>query len=548
MPHEPERGAPSRPAHPRGAPALAALLLTAGLVTVTVAPPATANGTTEVAGSSDDGPTATVEVRELSEVVAVEGVLRRTQEWVVRRGSSVAGATGSAATTTQPGATAATATMGRVLWFVDVPATETVEATAGAPGVEPTAEPSSDPSGEASGEPTGEPSTDPSGEPSGEPSGGPTAEPTDEPTGEPSSEPTEEPTGRPSTDPSDQPSGRPSSEVPGGQQAGPSDGPGAQAPPGQGQSGGPGAAPDAPAGAGGLGGLAPAGEGGPAGGAPATGEGAAPVADPVLTAVTAPGHEVVAGDELYALDAEPVVALVGDWVPWRDLGADSEDGPDVQALEQALVELGYGDGLTVDQVADDATGEAIRRWETDLGRSDPDGVLQPSEVVVVPAGTVVTDATAVLGQQVAGGADVLSLGSASLEAVVDVAAEDADRWVLGRSAGVGLPDDRVVDGVVLSVGRDLVDGTVEVVLDVAQVDGFSSGLPVDVVLVGEVTETTAVPLAAVRADDAGAAVVEVVEPVEDGSPGRAPVTLGVVDGGWVAVQGVPAGSVVRLPG
>jgi multidrug efflux pump subunit AcrA (membrane-fusion protein) len=57
----------------------------------------------------------------------------------------------------------------------------------------------------------------------------------------------------------------------------------------------------------------------------------------------------------------------------------------------------------------------------------------------------------------------------------------------------------------------------------------------------------AVPVAAVRAGDAGTPVVLVV--TSDGGDGAAevPVTLGDISGGWVEVSGVEVGTQVVLP-
>ena len=75
---------------------------------------------------------------------------------------------------------------------------------------------------------------------------------------------------------------------------------------------------------------------------------------------------IIEGD---ASDPLPVVAMYGDEQLTRQLWTFSSPGSDIRVLEENLVALGYDpDGeIEIDDIFDEATEEAVERWETDLG-------------------------------------------------------------------------------------------------------------------------------------------------------------------------------------
>ncbi|GAA3199993.1 peptidoglycan-binding protein [Dactylosporangium siamense] len=82
-----------------------------------------------------------------------------------------------------------------------------------------------------------------------------------------------------------------------------------------------------------------------------------------LTWVPPIGTVVNRGDPLYEVDGQRVTLMYGGRPAWRDFTSGMTDGVDVEQLEGNLRDLGFGQGLTVDQKFTSATYAAIRRWQ-----------------------------------------------------------------------------------------------------------------------------------------------------------------------------------------
>ena len=192
-------------------------------------------------------------------------------------------------------------------------------------------------------------------------------------------------------------------------------------------------------------------------------------AEGTVTAIVADGTTVAQGDELYGLNGTPVVAFYGDVPMYRDL-ADGAVGEDVRMVEENLAALGYqyaevdddgnpvDEGFVVDGVYDDATAEAVARWQEDLG-VEATGVVALGSVVVLAGPAEVTDVVIEVGAQLAPGAQILELNQL---ASVD--------------AGLTIADGGEVE-VFVTEGQELVSGDVVYSVD---------GLPVTAI----VTDTT----------------------------------------------------------
>ena len=147
-------------------------------------------------------------------------------------------------------------------------------------------------------------------------------------------------------------------------------------------------------------------------------------ADGLVTEIAAVDELLEQGAVAYATDGRPAVVLYGDVPLYRELTIDAE-GDDVLLLEQNLSALGYhvaeldDDGfpvdedLVVDGVYDEATGEAVERWQDDLG-VEPTGVVLPTDVIVLPGPSEVTEANADVGDRLTPGAPVLTLNQAAI--------------------------------------------------------------------------------------------------------------------------------------
>ena len=88
------------------------------------------------------------------------------------------------------------------------------------------------------------------------------------------------------------------------------------------------------------------------------------------------------GDVLYEVNTQPVVVLPGTLPAYRAFNTRMSDGPDVEQLEQALVDLGYDPNgtMTVNEDFTSATADAIERLQEDIG-AEESGALNLGEVV-----------------------------------------------------------------------------------------------------------------------------------------------------------------------
>jgi peptidoglycan hydrolase-like protein with peptidoglycan-binding domain len=128
-----------------------------------------------------------------------------------------------------------------------------------------------------------------------------------------------------------------------------------------------------------------------------------------VTALVDVGDELARGDVAYELDTVPVVVLWGDTPLYRELRRGVDDGRDVRILEENLAALGYdADGeLTVDETFDADTEDAVEEWQDDVG-AVVDGVVQPSEVIVLAGPATVRTVDTQVGATVNQGTPVVS--------------------------------------------------------------------------------------------------------------------------------------------
>jgi hypothetical protein len=441
-------------------------------------------------------PTATVTSRVMAVTSEVDGTVRRAARYEVAFGATqVALASDAAAGGSAGGSTGASAA-----WSDAGATTVAFVMEVGAdPIAEPTVEPTVDP--------TVDPTPDPTPDPTVEPTVDPTVDPTPDPTPDPNVDLT--PTATPRTAPSD------------------------------GVAPAPSAAPDASR------------TGGGAIAAPES-VGSTAAAAVTLTSIAALGTVVETGTVLYSAAGEPVVAVRADpgsgAVLWRDLTIGVDDGADVRTLEEALALLGYGDGLTVDETFTSVTAAAVERWERDLGRLDPDGVVELGDLVVVLDEAEVDARLVELGATLRTGTTVLTLASASQVVTARVDAARLPEWPVGGPVTLEWSDGATTAAHVVATGRDVVDATVEIVVGIdAEVPGRATGTPVTVVRATDRRDgALTVPIAAIVQGREGRSNVVVL----DGDARRqVPVTVGVVSGGWVEVSGLlTAGELVVMPG
>jgi peptidoglycan hydrolase-like protein with peptidoglycan-binding domain len=291
----------------------------------------------------------------------------------------------------------------------------------------------------------------------------------------------------------------------------------------------------------------------------------------VVTGVTPLGTTVGQGDVLFHLDLQPTVLLHGDVPAFRDLSVAVDPGADITQLEQALVDLGFGDGVTVDGEFTEATADAVKAWEEALGRADPDGVVTLGDVVFAPTDLRIAEVTADTGTQVQAGADVVQVTATTKVVTLDLTVDQVANVEAGTPVTVTLPDDTEATGKIIDVssepttddstgdsagdgdaGGDGGEETFPVTIaldDPAAADGFESGT-VDVnVERGRTEDATAVPVIALLALREGGYAVQVVDDSQPEGYRLVPVEVGTIADEWAQISGdgIEAGVDVVVP-
>jgi peptidoglycan hydrolase-like protein with peptidoglycan-binding domain len=270
------------------------------------------------------------------------------------------------------------------------------------------------------------------------------------------------------------------------------------------------------------------------------------------------GSVVRRGRPLYAVDGHATVLMIGRTPAWRTLAAGDDDGPDVRELERNLVAMGYDpDGdVDVDGHFDWATRAAVERWQEDRG-VDETGVVEPGDVVFLPAKRRVGEVQTSLGAVLAPGTPVFDTTSIDRVVTVDLDASDQSLVHEGDRVLIDLPGGTTTPGRVTDVGRVATsttddtgastDPTVAVTIEVLRpgATGTLDQAPVDVEIVEEARHgVLTVPVSALLARAGGRFAVETVT----GSRRRmVDVTPGLFADGYVEVEGLAEGTRVVVP-
>ena len=285
----------------------------------------------------------------------------------------------------------------------------------------------------------------------------------------------------------------------------------------------------------------------------------------VVTGVTPVGTTVKQGETLFHLDLQPTVLLHGEIPAFRTLNVDVVPGADVNQLEQALVDLGYGEGVTVDSEFTSATADAVEAWETDLGRADPDGEVTLGDIVFAPADLRIAEVTAERGNQVQSGAEVVQVAATTKVVTVELTVDQVANVEAGTAVTIELPDTTEATGTIADVADEPTDTgddpsgggsgdeetfAVTVVFDDPSVaDAYESG-DVDVALERSRTDgATAVPVIALLALSEGGYGVQVVDESVPEGYRLVTVEVGTVADDWVEISGdgIEAGVEVVVP-
>lgn len=281
----------------------------------------------------------------------------------------------------------------------------------------------------------------------------------------------------------------------------------------------------------------------------------------VVTTVAAAGSTVPVGGPLFSVDFEPTVVLAGAVPAYRALDASSSDGPDVRQLEEGLVALGHGAGVTVDEHFDSGTAAAVRRWEDALDRAEPDGRVELGDVVFAAGEVRIGTIGADVGSRVQDGTTVLEATPTAHVVTLDLQASRSNELEPGTAVALTLPDGTETTGKVTEIGsRSTSSGdgqlpgasggaTVPVTIsldDPSTADAFDTG-SVDVAIERSREEgATAVPVSALLALVEGGYAVELAD---GGTTRLVGVEVGTFAGGFVGVRGdgVEPGAQVVVP-
>jgi hypothetical protein len=262
----------------------------------------------------------------------------------------------------------------------------------------------------------------------------------------------------------------------------------------------------------------------------------------VVTTVAAAGTTVDIGGSLFSVDFEPTVVLAGAVPAYRALDVDATDGPDVQQLEQALVDLGHGAGVTIDEHFDSGTAAAVKRWEEALERAEPDGRVELGDVAFasgpVRIGTIAAD----VGTRVQEGSSVLEATPTVHVVTMDLDATRSNELEPGTKVGLTMPDGVETTGTVATIGAEASDDGSDAEQGPIIGPGGGGGgptVPVTITLddpsVADAFDTGGVDVAIERSREDGATAVPVA------------ALLALAEGGYaVELPGTGAGRLVRV--
>lgn len=279
----------------------------------------------------------------------------------------------------------------------------------------------------------------------------------------------------------------------------------------------------------------------------------AAIEDVLITDIPRIGESFSAGDMVYERDTRPVIAIVGDVEFDRVLSVGVEDGTDIELLEQTLLAHGFdADGeLEVDEHFDTATEEALSAWEESLDMDD-DGVLDPSDYVVLPPDHTVIDVPIERGDRLDGGDVVFTAGVTTQTLVATIDADDVGLIAVGDTVDVDFAD-TTVSGTVIDIGEPVASPadpeteTVEFEIALSGPAPARDSLSTDVeVQIAEqiATDVTLVPASALISLGDG---TYAVEEVRGDTTAFVAVEPGEFSDGMVAVDGIEPGTLVVVP-
>jgi peptidoglycan hydrolase-like protein with peptidoglycan-binding domain len=260
------------------------------------------------------------------------------------------------------------------------------------------------------------------------------------------------------------------------------------------------------------------------------------------TYLPAAGKTIRAGQVLYRVDNQPVIAMRGRTPAWRPM-APGISGPDVTELQANLIALGYASGLFSAPTGyyDALTAAAVQRWQLAAGTLVT-GQVGLGQVIFVRAAVRVGALSVSPGQSASPGQQPYQV--TTTRRIISVPVNPTLPPVkVGERVSIVLPSQVRTPGRVTAIGPPApgqgtagASAVLTVRPDRPAVTGTGTGVPVQVSLtVQSVRHVLAVPVSALLALSGGGYGIEIV--TQSGRHRLVGVTAGTFAGGLVQVSG-----------
>jgi putative peptidoglycan binding protein len=254
------------------------------------------------------------------------------------------------------------------------------------------------------------------------------------------------------------------------------------------------------------------------------------------------GQVIGRGQKLYAINGRPIPLLIGTTPLTRQLTT-GVSGDDVRELEDNLVQLGYGAGLTADGTFTSADADAVKRWQAALG-VDQTGVVNPGEAVFLASPLRVSQVKVQSGASSQTGQNVIDGTGPDHVVTVNLDARRQTLAHVGADVDVSLPTGSRVQGKIVDVGTVATTSgqganqTTTIPVSVTLADQAAAGKLDGASVSVYMTRAThpnvlTVPVTALMALSGGGYAVETA----DGRHRRIPVQTGLFSNGRVEVSG-----------
>ena len=163
------------------------------------------------------------------------------------------------------------------------------------------------------------------------------------------------------------------------------------------------------------------------------------------------GQVIRRGQPAYELDGKPVPLFYGSVIPYRALELGVAPGPDVTALNENLIALGFESGPASDEFSAQ-TQAAVSAWQHANGLAQT-GVVALGDVAYAPGALRVTTITAGTGEAVQPGSPVLTGTALARQVIVALDAALQSQVAVGDPVSITLPNNSTTPGRVSFVGK-----------------------------------------------------------------------------------------------